>query len=134
MFFRERMPGQRQQIVVELHPPYFHETLVSSSAATVHAFTRLVAETLHLKTVMMSWTYGVSVYLGGRHWAHDGVYGVVHEAVGHAVLLDDVLAYWSIYGGISQSCDFRNCSSPTAATSCLIKMLLELVLLLLLLL
>ena len=44
---------------------------------------------------MMSWTYWVSVYLGGRHWAHDGVYGVVHEAVGHAVLLDDVLAYWS---------------------------------------
>ena len=37
----------------------------------------------------------MSVYLGGRHWAHDGVYGVVHEAVGHAVLLDDVLAYWS---------------------------------------
>ena len=47
---------------------------------------------------MMSWTYWVSVYLGGRHWAHDGVYGVVHEAVGHAVLLDDVLAYWSEMG------------------------------------
>ena len=45
----------------------------------------------------MSWTYGVAaaVYLGGRHRAHDGVYGIVHEAVGHAVLLDDVLAYWS---------------------------------------
>ena len=40
--------------------------------------------------------------------------------------------YIPINGGISQSCDFRNCSSPTAATSCLIKMLLELVLLLLL--
>ena len=47
---------------------------------------------------MMSWTYWVSVYLGGRHWAHDRVYGVVHEAVGHAVLLDDVLAYWSEMG------------------------------------
>ena len=44
---------------------------------------------------VMRWTYGVAVYLGGRHWTHDGVYGVVHEAVGHAVLLDDVLAYWS---------------------------------------
>ena len=44
---------------------------------------------------VVSWTDVVAVYLGGRHWAHDGVYGVVHEAVGHAVLLDDVLAYWS---------------------------------------
>ena len=46
---------------------------------------------------IMSWTDGVAtaVYLGGRHGAHDGVYGVVHEAVGHAVLLDDVLANWS---------------------------------------
>ena len=35
---------QRQQII-ELHPPYFHEALVSA-AATVHALTRLVPETL----------------------------------------------------------------------------------------
>ena len=46
--------------------------------------------------VMVSWTRGVAaVDLGGRHWAHDGVDGVIHEAVGHAVLLHDVLAYWS---------------------------------------
>ena len=46
----------------------------------------------------MSWTNVVTVNLGGRHWPHNGVYGVVHEAVGHAVLLDHVLAYWSEMG------------------------------------